>query len=232
MTDTAADVAQFSQASVLDFLDEHLAADNDVEAAVAARKDLRKRIKGEGINLNAFDKARKDARMSGDEREERDRHYRRIMAFMGKPVGHQGMFDLGAQTEADKAQVNVSRLKEVDAEGYAAGLRGDRADANSWSPGTEEHQRWSTAWLRGQGEKVTKEIEPTTGKRGPGRPRKAANGAAPSPAADGSPVEPNAEAHDAGVIDAAAGTRANADRWPPGTYGHADYELARAGAPA
>lgn len=238
MTDTATDVAQFSQATALDYIDEHLDADrkimqalNTVKGARKDLKDLRERIKGDGINLPAFDKMLGDAKISGEERETRDRHYRRLMFFIGKPVGTQGMFEFGVQTETDKAQVNVSRLKEVDNEGYQAGLRGDRADSNSWTPGTEEHQRFSVAWLRGQEEKVTKEIMPTTGKRGPGRPRKAANGATPSPA-NGSPVEPSAEAHDAGIIDAAAGTRANADRWPPGAPGHADYELARAGAPA
>jgi hypothetical protein len=229
MTDTDA-TAQFSQATVLGFFDEYLAADDAVAEAVGARKDLRARIKGEGISLAAFDKARKDARMSGEEREERDRHYRRIMAFIGKPVGFQGAFSFD-QSPEDAAQVDVSRLKAVDADGYEAGRAGHKASLNSWTPGTEEHSRFHTAWLRGQAEKVTAEIQPADAapKRSRGRPRK--NGAQAAAPNGTTPIaEQNAEARADGEADGAAGTTTNAVKWPMGTPGHGDYELGRAAA--
>jgi hypothetical protein len=36
---------------------------------------------------------------------------------------------------------------------------------------------------------------------------------------------PHVEARRLGVIDGTAGLRRSAQRWPSGTYGHADYEL-------
>lgn len=36
---------------------------------------------------------------------------------------------------------------------------------------------------------------------------------------------PNTEARRAGEQDRRNGARRHAERWPPGTYGHADYEL-------
>jgi hypothetical protein len=43
---------------------------------------------------------------------------------------------------------------------------------------------------------------------------------------------PNGEARQAGEQDGRNGSRRHADRWPPGTYGHADYELGYTSAPA
>ncbi len=92
-----------------------------------------------------------DAKRSGEEREAADRAYRRNMAWLGKPVGTQSEFDLAPSW----SPVDLSR---VERDGFTAGKRGDRADSNSWTPGREEHQRWHSGWLRGQGEKVTAEI--------------------------------------------------------------------------
>ena len=39
---------------------------------------------------------------------------------------------------------------------------------------------------------------------------------------------PNGEARRAGRHDALAGSEEHAERWPSGTYGHADYWLGRA----
>jgi hypothetical protein len=39
------------------------------------------------------------------------------------------------------------------------------------------------------------------------------------------PFELNQEARAAGIADAKAGNRAQAERWPPGAPGHGDYEL-------
>lgn len=73
MTDAATDVAQFSQATALGYIDEHVVADteimsalNVVKAARKERKELRERIKDDGINLHAFDKMLADAKISGE----------------------------------------------------------------------------------------------------------------------------------------------------------------------
>ncbi len=230
MTDTA-DVAQFSQATALDFFEQHVEREseiglalNGVKAARKALKDLRKEIKDNGINLESFDLARRSARLTSEEREEHDRHYRRLMAFIGKPLGSQGMFEFGDQSEEDKAAVLATVLKHADREGHAAGRAGDKADRNPWHPGSEEFSTWQTAWGRGNGARVTAEIQPT---RRPGRPRKnqaaQTNGATPPEA-----VMMDSEVHALGVADGLAGHRENADKYPPGAEGHAAYELGHA----
>jgi len=96
------------------------------------------------------------------------------MIFLQKPVGHQAALDLSV------ALPTVADLKRVDREGFQAGKGGDRADRNSYSPGTEAYARWHTAWLRGQAELVKAEIQPTDPPKRRGRPPKAkTNGEAP-----------------------------------------------------
>ena len=187
------------RAGFLDFVERHgdieselLEAQETVRSIRRRRKDLRKLIAGEGHNIDEFDRALRDADRSGEEREAADRAYRRNMEWLGKPVGYQTSFDLAGAAPAP-IQWGVRDLKRVDREGFDAGKAGERADRNSYSPGTEPFARWHSAWLRGQAEKVTDEIKPPDAagpkRRGrpPGsknRPPEAApptNGAAPAP---------------------------------------------------
>lgn len=140
-------------AQFLEFLGKYADADRAVADAVGARKDLRADIKTsvgkEG--LIAFDRARKDADMSGELREKRERAYRQFMVWQNKPI--QGnLFDGQGLDEEGIAALNVHQLKGIDADGLDAGKGGRPRDGNPWTPGTEGYQRWDTAWMRGQAE--------------------------------------------------------------------------------
>jgi hypothetical protein len=140
-----------TQATYLEFLDRYADADNEVRAAVDARKNLRASIKAAGIPLAAFDRTRKDSEKSGEIREHEETWYRRMMAWRHKPVGFQASMDLETD-EPGVAALNIHELKRIDNEGFEAGKGGRRRDSNSYTPGTEAYTRWDTAWLRGQAE--------------------------------------------------------------------------------
>jgi hypothetical protein len=157
-----------TQAKYLEFLERYATADKAVSEAVADRKDLRAAIKAAGIPLKAFDRAQRDAGVSGEVRENEELWYRRMMAWRAKPVGFQPVFDFSAK-DAGTAALNVAELKRIDNEGIEAGRKGHLRTSNSYTPGTEAYQRWDTAWLRGQGD-IASTMAPAA-KRGPGRPR-------------------------------------------------------------
>jgi hypothetical protein len=135
-------------------------------------KTLRGKMEKAGIHLAGLDRARIDAARSGLEREAEEIARAKYLAYMKKPLGYQASMDLFV-TEDD--------LRQADADGLQAGKAGDPHDkANSYTPGTEAYQRFKTAWLAGQGEKVVSEIKPTEPPKRRGRPPKAkANGEAP-----------------------------------------------------
>ena len=162
------------RAGFLDFVEKHngiedelLDAKETVRSINRRRKDLRKLIAIEGHDIDEFDRALKDAKRSGAEREAADKIYRRNMEWLGKPIGYQTALDLAG---AAPVEFSVSELKRVDREGFDAGKAGERADRNSYSPGTEAFARWHSAWLRGQAEKVTDEIKPPDAPKRRGRP--------------------------------------------------------------
>lgn len=145
-----------SQAEFLEYLDQYNDADNVVKQAVAARNRLRKDIAAKGVPLAALDRVRKDVQKSGAIREQEDAAYRRMMAWQLKPVGFQASMDIANDPTVDPGHraLAVHELKQIDNEGFDAGKAGHRADRNQYTPGTEAHARWHTAWLRGQAEKV------------------------------------------------------------------------------
>lgn len=96
------------------------------------------------------------------------------MYFIGKPMGTQGMFEFGEQSDEDATAAAEYRVQQAETEGYRCGLDGERADRNSWRPGSPEFAAFHTAWGRGQAELV-KTMGDEPAKRRPGRPRK--NGA-------------------------------------------------------
>lgn len=159
---------EVSQAQFLEFLDRYAAQDRYVEEAVADRKELRAEIKAAGIPLAAFDRARRDADASGEVREEIELWYRRLMAWLQKPVGFQASMDFAADGSGTAA-LSVHDLKTIDNAGYEAGKGGRRRDSCSYTPGTEAAQRWDQAWLRGQSE-LADALSDAPPKRGRGRP--------------------------------------------------------------
>ncbi len=166
-----------TQAAFLGFLDQCADSDREVAEAVAARKDLRSKIKAAGIPLKAFDRARKDGAVSGEVREREEAWYRRLMAWQNKPFGFQASMDFSSD-DPDQQAVNVHQLKTVDNEGFDAGKNGKKRETNPYTPGSEMAQRWDSAWLRGQAE-IASTLKPGSapaaaangGRRGRGRPR-------------------------------------------------------------
>jgi hypothetical protein len=165
-----------TRATFLDFIGRYDDADRAVDEAVGERKALRKTIKGAGINLAAFDRARADAEKSGEKRDEENRQYLRFLGFLGKPPGFQASFDLDTGDDEDLAALNTHELKAVDNQGLDAGKGGRRRDSNPWTPGSEAYQRWDAAWIRGQGEIASTlkdgDANGATAPKRRGRPRK------------------------------------------------------------
>jgi hypothetical protein len=144
-----------TKASFLQFIDEYTDVDAAVAEAVGMRKDLRARIKGAGLNLSAFDRARKEAEKSGERREAEDREYRRNLEWLGKPLGYQSTMGYPEQRppangddrfKAEQAAVSEHQVHQVSDAGHAAGKLGRARDQNPWSPGSYLHQVWDGGW--------------------------------------------------------------------------------------
>jgi hypothetical protein len=172
--------ADVSQAIILGFDMELDDLDREAKAITESRKKIRLRMKQAGINIRGFDRARKDAQLSGVEREAIDHEYRRNMAWRAKPVGFQPALDLDEAIDEGMRALNVHELHRVDTDGLESGKNGRRRDSNNWTPGTEAYQRWDNAWLRGQA-MIASTLSNSGGgaqdndppqKRGRGRPRK------------------------------------------------------------
>ena len=175
----------YSQAQLLGFVDGYALIETEVSDAkaevsscVRRRTSFRKQIKDAGIPLAEFDRALADSAMSGAERERADHHYRRIMAFMGKPIGTQS--SLFEPDELDPAAFDVHQMKAIDNDGFDAGKGGKLRTDNPWSPGTENSQRWDTAWIRGQETIAADMATDAPAPRGRGRPRKVRDNGVPA----------------------------------------------------
>lgn len=173
-----------TQAVFLDYLSRHEDADAAIEDAKETvrslnrvKKNLRKTISAEGINIEVFDRALEDGKKSGETRDAEDRQYRRYMAFQHKPIGLQVGMDF---TSPDPGLMALNKLElgRIDAQGYQAGNGGHPRESNTFSLGTEAYQAWDSAWVRGNADFESDGLgeQPAAPKRGRGRPRK--NGAA------------------------------------------------------
>jgi hypothetical protein len=183
---TAAVDGNITQATFLEFIAEYTTADQLIAEAIAARKDLRKRIKGAGLRLRAFDRARAEAEKAADVYLEEDREFRRNMEWLGKPLGHQGDF-FGAVPEGANgvageainssaseydARLSEHQVRQVEQDGLNAGRIGNERGSNPWSAGSFLHEHWDEMWLLGQAEiarSMGSPEEPVV-RRGPGRP--------------------------------------------------------------
>lgn len=152
-----------------EFLDEYDDLDEQAKRINGKRRDLRKRIDGVGAPLSAFDNFRKQRKIAGSLRERDDAAYRQMMAWDNKPVGLQASMDL--TTSAGSPALNVAELKRIDSMAAEAAKAKKGRQSNPYTPSTEAHQRWDTAYLRTEGEAAS---DPAPAARKPGRPRKGA----------------------------------------------------------
>jgi hypothetical protein len=175
-----------TQETFLAYLDEYTEADQVVKEAAGKRKDLRKRIAGSGVNLEAFDRSRKEADKSGERREMEDREYRRYMRWIGKPVGEttprygspngSDAPDDAADSPSELRPVSDLQRSRVEEAGYAAGAGGQTRNMNPWTPGTLLAGDWDQAWQRGADARAEAAAnEPQPERRGRGRPRGSRN---------------------------------------------------------
>jgi hypothetical protein len=198
-----------------------------VSSLVRARTVFReKRIKSLGIPLDVFDEALAESKMSGSERQRRFEHKARLLSFFDKPLGFQSGMAFASAGDDPKAGL-IARLKRIDGLGYEAGkTAANRYETNTFTPGSEEHARYDTAWLRGD-EDRTKDQPGNPADKGKSRRRRAA-GAEPAetpPAPGGDAAAPHDEARLTGFEDGKAGNRKREGDFPIGTIGNADYEL-------
>lgn len=157
-----------SQAEFLGWLSEMQALDESVAAVVDQRKaklaEIKQRLGKD--EFASFKSVRKDAEMPGENRERRELARRKMMQWLGKPLGHQASFDLQSDDETVIA-LNAHALRAIAAEGYASGKAGHRRDSSPYTPGTEASAIFDTAWLRGQSE-----LAETLTPNGTGEPRR------------------------------------------------------------
>jgi hypothetical protein len=243
-----------SRASFLDFCVKHSEIERELAEVAETRrslnrrrKDLRKGMGAAGIDLEMFDRVLLDVELIPEERVAQARAYQQMMEWRQAPVGFQPSMDLQTDDPGLRAY-NAHELHAIDGEGYDSGRAGHPAHDNPHRPGTEAHQRWQGAWIRGQAAAVA-----ATSGTGPA-PR--ANGAIPADAAAeihrlhtdptgdtpapkrrGRPpgsgkkaaataeAEPHTVARIAGYDDGLAGVLDHAARYPQGAPGHGDYML-------
>jgi hypothetical protein len=157
-----------TQATFIGFINEYSDVDQVVSEALGMRKNLRKRIKGAGLNLVAFDRARAEAARSTEEREEEDREFRRNLAWLGKPLGYQLDWIGGAEAATpngeDEAEIAQHQVHQVELAGKQAGEDGRNRSANPWTAGSFLHERWDESWLAGQ-DVLAQRIKPAEPRR-------------------------------------------------------------------
>lgn len=133
------------------FLEQYVEADNRVKSANNSRKELRDRIKvalGDPDLIEAFDRFRKGRDLSGAYRQKQDEAYAQMMAFDRKPVGYQARMGIG--DDGKPLPMTQAEAARIDLEGLEAGKAKWNRDDNPYIAGTDEFDRWDTAWRRGQ----------------------------------------------------------------------------------
>ncbi len=175
--DAGGDLGNVSQASILNFIQELKAAESEVGSAMEACREARKgpkaiykRIKDAGIRRDAFDRAYADNERVAEDREEEDRHYRYLMAMLGKPVQEDESPQAGDGTDMETDEHRALRMEKVCGDGFSAGRSGFDASINPWPNASDEWATWLTNWSLGQAAKVEDEIKPPQDTRR-GRPR-------------------------------------------------------------
>jgi hypothetical protein len=169
-----------SRTTFLEFFDRYAAADQAVAEAVGDRKGLRAEMKGAGIDMAAFDQASRDALKSGDKRDDQDRAYRQMMAWLGKPLNLNGAPNGHDTSDEPMTATPPSTLAEparrkIHLDGFTAGRAGHSRDANTWSPGSETYRIFDEGWAEGDAERRSAQAEtgPEAEPKRRGRPPRA-----------------------------------------------------------
>lgn len=159
-------LANVSADTFIHFLDEYRGVDAAVAEAVGVRKELRSRIKGAGFDLKAFDRARRDAEMSGEIRERREQEYLRYMRWLGMPIGYQADI-FGGEGGESGGEPSLDDLPEIQRDrislaGGIAARAGKPRGSNPWSPGSLAEGLWDDAWAAAAPPPPEPEAEPET----------------------------------------------------------------------
>jgi hypothetical protein len=219
LTETETRNSTYTRETVLSLVAEHEEIERGISEGKAAVSSLmrgrttffKEKVAAAGIPKDVFLDAVAESKLSGSERTRRTEHKNRILFFLDKPVPtYQPDF---FESPEDRKKGMTARLKIIDNHGYEAGKEGfDRLESNTYTPGTEEYQRFDTAWLRGAGERQKAEVPKPT--KTSGR-RRAAAIAEPSTDSD---------ARRLGKEDGIHDERLHAELFSEGVE-HADYEL-------
>lgn len=123
-----------------------------MEKAVADYRNVRNRMKNEGVDLTALGILEKLAKLDEDEAALVIRNMCRYSTWADVPIGiNQGSLlaptDDPQPSEDAKTQL---REAEAEAEGYRAGYKGQDFTTNPHVPGSASHAAWGRAWHRGQ----------------------------------------------------------------------------------
>lgn len=173
------DGSNVTSETFLTVYDEAVDAKAVMDSARGKYQAVFKKAEQLGINRAMLSQAIKAAAQDRDKREINHRDYVKYMRWLNMPLGGQFDMDLGGEaprgaddgeedggeqeTPTDEAAAQ-HRLKEAEREGFDAGKMGaDLGRSNPFQPGSEEAQRFSTGWTRGQADAVST-MAPTPGR--------------------------------------------------------------------
>ena len=154
--------------TILQYVAEIDTAEDKLETAKGALRNVRKRAKADGVNLRMLDEIRHAKRRDADEviQDEQDRL--RYAAFLGLDLGTQMEMSLDVPAE------DVAKREQYDArrDGLSFGRQGHpRTDTPfAHEPGSVAYAAWDSGWVEGEKEHSDGSA-PAKPKRG--RPKKA-----------------------------------------------------------
>lgn len=219
----------YTREQLLELVAEHEEHEREITAAKAVTTSLvrartqwkKNRVEALGVPYDILLEAVRESKMSGSERERLYEHRARMLAFLDRPIPtyQQDFFE----SPEERRKGMVARLRVIDGMGEDAGLQGfDRHESNTYSPGSEEYQRFDTGWLRGDEKREAKSKAQDAPAQQASRGRRRRKAAEPAKAA---PVEDWPEARRLGLEDGVWNERLHADLFPQGSGDHPDYEL-------
>lgn len=199
MTDSAADGARRENFSAKDFLQAEAELTdllNKSQAATARYKAGRKRWKGFGLDLKAYDAVQTLRRQDEADVLDDERTRAKYARWVGLELGFQEAFEFAPMTPQETEQRTKNDAIQM---GYQAGRRGDPRASNPFAddPGNIGFAAWEEGWNQGDSD--------TFNAAAPTAPRQPTKGQGPEAGggrkkAKDKPVEPVAEPqHDEAV---------------------------------
>ena len=138
-------IANVTKATFLEFYDKFVAATIGVARANARLKDVKRAAKAAGVDVKELVAAYKLSQQDRDARDEAFDTRRRYMAWLGRPLGTQGEFDLSTgagESPDDIAAGERHALAEAYESGYVSGKLGAGSAFCPFDAGTEAHQQY------------------------------------------------------------------------------------------